>query len=538
MNDSVKLSKGKYLLLGILSIVWIYLSLDGRLYWHEIRFMYASTHFSMDEIFSGVYNPHQVGKAIDEIGSGGFYLAKVLHLFGLKKLFEWIPPDKGGMYLSVFISVLIMGISGITTYRVFSIILGKNYAFLSLCCFLMTPVTAYLSGKILSEVPAFFFVTLSILFFSKGRTGDKSSNIIYTVASGLLLLCACLCRLDIVICFMGFILSLLIVSENNKRNIILIRAGIALIIFIAGEIITIYSLEKGLEYLTRYFFDFIHAGEKTSAMSIFGIVTFGGVIYLLAISALFSKEKKKVWMLAIWFSVSMGMEIIITWNYMVEPRYLVSGLLPLEGLAGLGLGYLMEKISGSKIVAVWVAAFITLVTVINAINIQLMPYELDRNSMLTTVKTIYKQSNNSIILIPWTYTDYHFLNVMFPGRNIFNVHSVEIEEKDPVLHDLWENRLKKWYGNKYLQSKADLNSYLIKYPVYYLGWHKYPPAEYARKIFNIIGFKKLSQYISDLPLKNHIEESWVWNSPEYRMELKGNCGQYEYYRVYPVGEKK
>jgi len=90
MTNSSRLTKNNYLVLGILGLITLWLSLDGKHYWHEIRFMYAATQFSMDEILSGVFNPHQVGGKIDEIGAGGFYLTKVMHLVLLKELFlQW-----------------------------------------------------------------------------------------------------------------------------------------------------------------------------------------------------------------------------------------------------------------------------------------------------------------------------------------------------------------------------------------------------------------------------------------------------------------
>jgi hypothetical protein len=119
---------------------------------------------------------------------------------------------------------------------------------------------------------------------------------------------------------------------------------------------------------------------------------------------------------------------------------------------------------------------------------------------------------------------------MFPAANIINVHSKH-GEKEGYLDNNWESRLKKWYGNTYVQSPLLLNGIFKKGPVYYLGWERYPPVENANKIINYLGFKNISNYINNIPLINHLVESWVWNSPEYQFQLQGTFGQYKYFKV-------
>ena len=96
----------KRLLISFLFIgsIFLWQSMDSHLYWHEVRFLYASTQFSMSELLSGVFNPHQMGGPIDEVGAGGFYLAKALHIWLLKQLFANINPASGGFTLATWIS--------------------------------------------------------------------------------------------------------------------------------------------------------------------------------------------------------------------------------------------------------------------------------------------------------------------------------------------------------------------------------------------------------------------------------------------------
>ena len=66
------------LVLVILGTLWV--SFDGLHYWHDIRFMYATSQFSMQDILSGQFNPHQAWGPINEKSAAGFYSSKVLHI--------------------------------------------------------------------------------------------------------------------------------------------------------------------------------------------------------------------------------------------------------------------------------------------------------------------------------------------------------------------------------------------------------------------------------------------------------------------------
>jgi hypothetical protein len=233
--------------------------------------------------------------------------------------------------------------------------------------------------------------------------------------------------------------------------------------------------------------------------------------------------------MVIWFFLSAGTAILITQNYMVEPRYLVHGLIPLAGLGSLGLEFFMGKIKSVPLKEIFVICFITLATLINFVTVRLMPYELDRHWILKSVNSILETNKNAIILVPYAYTDFNFLRVMTPEEPIYNVDDPEGESS--LLNELWRQRLKRWYGNAYIDEEKILTNFVSEKPVYYLGWRKYPPVEFVKRAAESIGIRKLSEYLDALPLKNHLSESWVWNFPAYNLKMAGKCGQYEYYRV-------
>ena len=57
------------------------IALDGLHYWHDVRFLFATTQFPFPEVLAGAFNPQQSWSEVDELASGGFYSAKILHLW-------------------------------------------------------------------------------------------------------------------------------------------------------------------------------------------------------------------------------------------------------------------------------------------------------------------------------------------------------------------------------------------------------------------------------------------------------------------------
>jgi len=517
--------------LGILAAAILALSLDGNHYWHEIRFLYASSQFSMGEILSGGFNPHQLGGKIDELGAGGFYLAKVLHIWFLHLLYNWISPAEGGFIISVLLSVLCITVSGVVSYHLFwRLFQNKRQAWLGVSCFMAMPITPYLAGKILSEVTALLFITTSILSFAVAIDNPKPNHIKFGFVSGVFTLLAALARLDILLCFAGFYIAFFIrrKGENDRKKFLEIGAVI-FSIFVIGYSGTILSLGLEFKVLTEYFNNFINAGIKSNAMSVLGLLTFGGAMYILSFGACLSPNKKEARMLATWFVISAGSAILITRNYMVEPRYVISGLLPIAGLAALGLDALWNRMSNVRFKVLIITGLAVFVLIINGIALKLMPYELNRKYIIKAVENILKIDESSAILVPWSYTDFNFLSVMLPDVVIYNVNSPGGDKK--LLNPYWLKRMNKWYAQAYIGNDSLLNQILSERETCYLGWRKYPPAENVKKMAEYFKFRSISRLIDTLPLKNHLAESWIWNSSSYNFEIVGKCGQYEYYKV-------
>lgn len=520
-----------------IGVLFIWQSMDSHLYWHEVRFLYASTQFSMNELFSGVFNPHQMGGPIDEIGAGGFYLAKALHIWLLKQLFIHMDPAFGGFTLASWISVLLIGCIMAAAYFLMKRIVDKEIdPLLALFCFVMAPVIPYLAGKILSEITSLLFVTLSILIFTMNLENKSGRFILGSTVCGALLVLAGFCRLDMTIAFFGFLISAILICPGNMNRRKIIQSGsVVTIFFILVYLTTLYYIEVDPYMLTVYFQNFYNLNVKSILMSFFGILSFGGLVYLFAILSVFSENRKTSLFFATWLVLTVSPMIIITMNYMVEPRYLASSILPLCGLGAMGLEWIKNNINWfNKQNMIFVTVGIVMIA--NTLIIKLMPYELDKSSILKAVNEIKEQKKDAFILVPWAYSDFNFLHIMAKGINIYNVNAPN-GSLDSVTND-WKKRIRQWYGDSYIDNNAALRRLLFKGSGFYLGWRKYPPIEILGNFLENIGLKKLARFMESLPFKNHLTESWVWNSPKYHLEFAGKCGQYEYYEVLKASKHK
>ena len=526
-------------LLWILGGLTIILSLDGKHYWHDVRFMYAVCNFSFGDIISGEFNPHQVGEKIDNLSSSsGFYYAKLLHLKLLQILFNAVHPSEGGLSAVIWLSIFMMGISLFFIHKFFSRFLNnQDQSFFCTLSLMAMPIVPYLSGKLLTEITAICLTSGAIWAYVVGTRIGMSDYIPspfvkrFLILSGLLLLLSSLARLDVVLCVIGFIAtSILFSRKSHLRKNLFFHGAIVFLISLIGYATIFIFLDLDFKIFINYFADFTGAGQKSMMMSLLGILSFGGFAYLLALVACLHDDRRRVLFFLTWLIISVGPNFLITSTYMIEPRYLTCGMIPLAGLAGLGLQNLHSKLEliPQKLIIPCLLCFII---PLNYFVVRLMPYELDRNAILTAYDKILAIDSQASILLPWSYSDYHFLKTIKPEGRIYNVYSPIEDEKPKDLGEFWQNRLDSWYERNYLSTPHELERLFEKGPVYYLGWRKYPPVTFVENFARSLKLEPMVQLIEKISLMDHLTQSWIWYSRNHRLNFKEGIGQYEIYQV-------
>ena len=527
------LSKPRILFATALVGGTLLLSIDGNHYWHDIRFLFAASKIPMAKIISGYFNPHQFGGEISLSSASGFYLTKILHISILKCIYLWIPPDRGGFTISLWLSYFYLSITILVCLRLFRQLFSDDLrAWLAVLFIFLIPITPYLAGKLLSETPALLGVTACVLMLNSGLRCQGLHAAGYVIASGFLLTLTALARFDFLICFTGFVAATFFNGNDlYNRKKILRQVSITYLIAGLNYWIILTNLRVNPEVLWYYFDNFINSGEKSNLVSLVGILSFGGVGYFFALAGVFNLDRKSVRFYLIWLITSAGPMIAICSFYMIEPRYLISGLLPLIGLGALGLEMFWEHFKRSSVRIVIGMSLLILAIGGNALIIPMMPYELNRTDLMRCLDRIVDENPNAIILIPWAYSDFNFLHVLKPNLPVYNVNSPISGNRPIAVNENWRKRLLEWYGPSYLYETTRLNLMIEEAPVYYLGWEKYPPVAYVSRMASRLGLGQFAKIIESIPLKNHLSQSWIWHSSDYALAPAGTCGQYRFYRV-------
>lgn len=520
-------------LFTIILIGAVFVAFDGLHYWHDIRFMYATSQFDIQAILSGKFNPHQAWSAVNEEGAAGFYDSKMLHIILLHAVFTVLKPNEGGLQLVVALSFLTVSASIYFSYRFFAqLFASRDLMFYSVSSMLLAPIMLYISGKLLSEITSFLLSTVGLLLLIKAKSAGNRNGFRLASVSGIFIALASLARLDSIFGVVGYAVASIVVPTEKcgrRRTIRLFLIASSVSAMSYAAVIALSGIQP--DAINNYYHAFTSAGQKSKLMSLMGFATFGGAVLVTAIIGLFSNRIRLVAFFALWFVATLVPVTVIAWQYMIEPRYLIQGILPLVGLSALGVelvgGYFSLATAARKLL---LAGVVTMVIGINYIVVRLMPYELDRPAALAAVASIQQIDENAKILIPWSYTDFNFFHVMLPDARIFNVNSPP-PATDSNNMVLWELRFTTWYGDAYVQNADTLEELLEDGPVYYLGWEVYPPIQNIQDFADKFGLTTLTRIIRKIELTNHLEQSWLWDSPVFSMTFAGRVGQYHYFKV-------
>lgn len=526
--SSSRLTSAPFLLALIIGLAgFVYVAMDGHLYWHEARLLFAVTHFSIPELLAGRFNPNQLGGDINEIGSAGYHLTKVLYLQTLDGLTRLpVTPDQQLMFGSLA-SLLEISICGLCVRSVMRN-LGASTALASwsALAFFMMPSMPYLAGKLLSEVAAMLPAFVALALWSDCLATARSSNWIRALGAGLLIATTALMRLDVTIVHASFALATLIASTASSRPR-LIRFHLA-ILACASALYALYLVSHPgayssiLEYLRQY----LSLDPKSHLMSAFGLASFAGLMWVFAVVGIIAFDRLTA-LLVVWLMFALIPMIAVAANYMIEPRYLVTASLPLAGLAGAGLLRVFARslthLAPRSLVIMLAMAFI------NWLAVPLMPYEVDRAAILRAADRYAPRGSDSILLVPWSYTDFHFLRFARPDGRIYNVHT-PAGAPDSVTTK-WADRLHDWYGDHYIPDVDALAAVGQQGPVYYLGWGVYPPIQTLLSWADKVPVDVISQRLGSQSFMQHREQSWLWTAPGNRFELAESFGQYEVYAV-------
>lgn len=502
IRKKVNLSIVVSLVLGTL-VLFLWLGNRFDHHYDEFGYMYAAANYTPAEISAG----HFEASNID-----GYFDAKIGHIFLLRFLISIF--GQGIMAIKAIQAVytaLFIGAGAMVVWLIG--LLWGNWLRASIVgmLFLLTPVSVYVGPKLLAETPGFFSGVASLLLLVLClRTPKRGLQVLYSLASAILLTASLLSRGNMLLMVAGGWFALWVVCPPGmRRGSILINSAIVgalavVFLFLSQELF-------GLDLLGA-----IHSvGAVTNLKNpwrkkVWRIVfTFGPFLSVLPF-AIASEARQELRFYGIWLACSI-LPLVVGLRYM-EERFLLGGAPAMAGMAMLGGEVVWSWLRAVRLPAMRIAGIGLVALLLAGSNYYIQPrttHELDTSAYENVMEWIRKTAPYPSILIPWGWSDYHFLRMAYPEEPVYLVNTSTFFAPTNYVKDVskWGEAQERWYGDRHVDNLVELKR--LKKPWFFLSWE-------------VRGY-------------NTQHWSWIWDNPNLRRTL---VYQYKKYRVYQLDENE
>ena len=326
----------------------------------------------------------------------------------------------------------------------------------------------------------------------------------------------------VIICF--YIAYALYTDSPMSKRLCLSMAA-ALVTLQGLLLLMLFSISGiGWDGLSAYVQETAGSGKGAIA-SVLGGLSSAGMLLPIAGLALCTCATSTTRFCLIWFGLTAVSTLVVVSLYQVEARYLVGPLIPLTLLTAIGFFGLVDWLrqKTGRIAAIVVAW--TIAVSGNSISTTVLPYEIDYDDLKQAITVM--PEDDSILLVPWAYSDFHFIRVLWPNSSTYTVHMPRGEDGELIAYsDEWRKTLKQWYGGGYINDSAELAKVADGKRIYYLGWGVHPPAANLARFANNAGMLKLASGLRRLGGQTHWDQSWVVESEDLEISEFRTFGQY------------
>lgn len=521
---------------GVLVVcgLFVWLGRDGRHHWHEWRYAYSAAHYSIPALVAGEFDPGPPPeRSAAEVGA--WYWGQVFHEVILARLLRAAGTGAAALRRVQSVYGLFVVVGAGCAYLTLRRLAFTTAAWRTACIVLLSPLGCWMGFKLMAEPPAFLFASVSVLCVAFAVTsGGWPGRVALTVAAGVSLMLSFLTMVYLPLLVTGFLFAMVLVPPQGaeRRRVLAVAAGTLAVGGAANALaLRRLSLEPA-QYLQMY--AFYRAFAKSWLVSLFGVATAWSLLYPLMPLAFARDARKTAAFFAAWAGAALLPLVFLSSNYL-ESRHLVVALVPCAGLVGLGLTRVADACAaraGWKVPGAARAAVLVVVPLVTWLTLPLMPFEMNSRELRTMVQRIYAWDDAAVLLVPWNYTDFHYLTLAFPARDIVLVQA-PVDATGNVVHDeAWERRRAATYGAAFVASPAGLAPYAGR-PQYYLGHGRLPPFQNLKRLADGLGLRFISRRLDDMNPLVHIEHSWMWENPAFVFEEAARSRWYTAYRVRP-----
>jgi hypothetical protein len=501
------------------TVLFLSLALDGRLHWDEPAYLYVGAFLPFDAIVEGDFQPS---------GIEGHYLSRLLHVLLIHALTQVTGPGAAALISIISIYLALLLASAWLSYLVLlellpdAVRLGR-----AVLLSMFTPIYLYLAFKTLPETPAFLLSALAALALLRSLRGRAP---LWLLVSGCALAAAAFSRNNMALLWISLVGALLIAPPVPLSRAKLVghaaaAGGVAAVLSLAGLFLAEIELARylgvGAMLLER---------DEPFVLALLNFLLEGGVFLLAVPLAFLSSHKRQAFFFATWFVLATA-PLFAAFDY-VESRYLATNLIALAGLIWLAAEALRPHIAdwrrrrplltaGSGVVAILIAASSA------GLAMAIMPHEVRMGQLDEVIERLDQtEGRDYAILLPYLYTDFHYLRFAYPERNVYSVQSVFEEHRDA---EWWRQLEDRYYGKRVIRSIDGLTTLDAK--LVYLGFEENFSVANLRTIISFVPVLGLERHFQQARFLNHLALSWMWRSPDVILTERFRVG---HYRVFDV----
>jgi len=518
--------------------LYLLLANDSRHHWHEWRHLYSASNYSVDQLARGEFDPGPPPeRSAAEVGA--WYWGQLGHEAFLR--------EGVGLLGQGLVTARVLGWLYGVAMLLTAVIITMTLRRLPITVppelvggvVLFSPLGLYLGFKLMGEVPALFFAALACLLLTASLDApQRSRRVIALGACAVTLALTFLFKVFLPLYFLGFAAALAVAfpqfysRKQLATHVLSVMAGAALLAGLAG---VLHGVALGD---WPHIYAFFRGYRQPQAASLFGILTAGSLLYVLAALAPLagSQRARDLRFFAAWLAGSTLPVLALATNF-VESRYLTVGLAAFAGLVALGLVGMLDRLQSRFRSVRWrKAAFVAILPLIPIFGVAtqpFMPFEMNSSELVKAARLVWADAPDAAVLLPWNYTDYHFLAFAYPDRPIYLVQSAVDEHGKPYRDPAWERRMGRIYGESFVPGPEQLRQVGNREKVY-IGHGILPPFSNLSRLATTLGASWVVERLEAMEPRVHISESWMWIDPRIHLEPTARVGEY---RVFAVGTR-
>jgi hypothetical protein len=387
----------------------------------------------------------------------------------------------------------------------------------------VSPLSVWLAFKLMAESPAFLFASVSALALARASRVNGGRCEAWALLSGASLALSFGTMVYMPLLTLGFAVSLYATRTLDQRRAV---RALALAAFAGSATAWIIFSALGLapgDYFRMY--EFYRAYEKSWLVNLFGVLTGGSLLWAAVPLAFANRDRRAARRLLLWVVVALLPVMVLSSNYF-EARFVIVVAPPLVCLFVLAVERLS---SGRRMLATQVAA-LSGVAALSFVSLPFLPYEMSSREIDGIIDD-YIEERDAVVLVPWNYTDFHYLRLRYPDRSVLLVQS-PVDEEGAVVDDAaWERRMGQIYGGLFISDLQGLEGFAHR-PLYYLGHGRMPPFENLARLGRSIGLPVVSAQIDRMNPLEHVTHSWMWNHPAVKLTPIVQGGHYRLFSVH------